>query len=176
MTIQRIIQKFDAYVVKKNKWQLIPGSRLQLFYVVPTIYEGKTILLEDQTLIQTGDVVAEIHLNNPLMKQYDNVGRLMKDVKSELSFFTGHMEEEAYREIKAIFGTTVLHPVAKRLRFSVIDMEPSFRTKMIEKWEALLKKVFGKNHSPSHRKVKTCWMSRASLLKYFGRPYEEKNF
>lgn len=169
MLAEKIMHRFDAFIVKKNNWQYIPNTKHKIFYVVPMKYHGKTLVLEDGVLIQTGDIIAELHLNNPLMKEYGDVAKLMKDLKSEMTILAGASEEMPLKEVKAFFGVTLLHPIAKRLHFSLVELEPSFKAKFLCKWDAFLKKTFSAKKEGDHRKTKSCWLSKQSLQNHFGR-------
>jgi len=167
--IEFLMKKFDGFIVKKNKWETIPNSEIELFYIVPQIYNGKTIKLEDGIIIQTGDKIAEIHINNRIMREYSQYGKIMGDFKKELFCLANEAKYNSnYLNIKAYYGVTILYPLAKRMHFSVIDLDKSIKTYLLYKWDVFLKKVFSVNGNKDNRKSKKCWLSKKTLIYYFG--------
>ncbi len=162
---------FEKTIVKLNRWKYIPGSELKLFYLVPHRYQGDSIEISEDTVIEQGDLVAELHIDNLKMVEVDN------DLKQILPLFRKELEalarvvnkNERFKEIKAIHTTTVLYPIARREGFTVINLENGLKIYLLRFWENFLRIVFRKNKLG--KKVnkfpvpKECWLLRKQLNK-----------
>ncbi|MEX2104577.1 MAG: polysaccharide deacetylase family protein, partial [Bacilli bacterium] len=94
-------------------------------------YKGKPITLDDGLTIYKGDRIAELHLDN------ESLFRMGTSVKSTLQLAIQMIRQveqllpqisqlilihPKYKEVKALFGITMIHRGTKQLGFTVVDL------------------------------------------------------
>lgn len=170
---RRVLSIFERLVVKLNHWKHIPGSSENMLYIVPQVYSGDKIVLEDGTVICNGDTIAEIHVDNL------RVGDIKDDLKTIFRLWNNEFkqiakiadENGAFAQIKAYYCRTVLYPIIRKRGFTILEMNKGVRTVFIGIWENILRVVFKaeKTHDKSIFKIpRECWISRTTILKRYG--------
>lgn len=159
---KNIQRSFEKKYVKFMGLKHIPGSTKELIYLDIKNYKGKNIVL-DKTTIQKGDIVAELHIDNLNVHKIDNSLRtIIKNYQEEMNTLVKACDNiNEYRNIKAVYGTTVLHPLLKYIGFTCFPVKnPVFRF-FLRFWENMLKNSFSteKNNNKSNNDPMTCWVS-----------------
>ena len=169
--IQKIVSFYDRTAVKIHGYETIPGSSLDFFYLVPKVYKGKTITLKDGTKIQKDDSVYELHIVNTHLSQLDtNYGNLLKMLREELAYVASFINQPENHYVKGVFGITLLHRLAKRAGFTIIDMSNPIKRSLFSFGENILRGALSKDSFKQKKKkkkkveAKECWMSRADIL------------
>lgn len=169
---RRVLSIFERLVVKLNHWEHIPGSSENMLYIVPQIYSGDKIVLEDGTIINNGDTVAEIHVDNL------RVGDIKDDLRTIFRIWDNEFKQLAraagdngmFAQIKAYYCRTVLYPIIRRRGFTILEMNKGARTAFIGIWENILRIVFKAGDIRDKSILKTpreCWISRITVLKRY---------
>ncbi|MFP4697196.1 MAG: YkoP family protein [Eubacteriales bacterium] len=158
----------DNIAKKLGKWILIPGTDVGYFYVYQFKYKGKQVTLEDGTIINKGDELVELHLNN---KKYKNVSNSVREIfkifDSEMEkLATAFVEDKRFANVKGIYGRTLLFGVAKKRGFEVSEIESSSMSKFIKIWDSLIKYAYeAKNQKLKFREPKQIWISKEKFIK-----------
>lgn len=168
--LNSLFQKFESYIVKKNNWPYILYSENKLMYIHLYKYKGTDVVLNDGIIIKSGDTIGEVHIDNLKVKnvdnEFNNVATLFSKEMSALKSAIMHGE---YADMKAIYGVTLLHPIAKRFGFTIISFNLGFKKIFLRAWDNILRVVFRKNKLKTHNKFrepKQCWLSREKILKF----------
>lgn len=171
MWIRKVVAFYDRNVVNLRGYKTIPGSTVEFFYLVPKIYKGKPITLKDGTKISKNDSICELHIVNTNLSQLDtDYGSLFKMLREELIHVARYLQQEENQDVQAIFGITLLHRLAKRAGFTIIDINNPIKRKLFSFGENILRGALSKDSSKQKKKkkkveAKECWMSRSDILK-----------
>lgn len=169
-TVSYILGKLDSAIVKIAGWKHIPCSSSNFMYISPYRYKGPTILLKDGTVINKGDWIAELHLDNKGLKALDtSYVNLIRLLRGELKALKSCLVYEPYSNIKAVFGITVFYEIAARQGFTVIDISNTGKRFFGSLWENILRTAFQKRNKKARKKFivsKECWISREQISKY----------
>lgn len=164
----RIVAFYDRNMVKFLGWKKVPGSDLEFLYLVPKIYKGKPVVIDDGTVIRKGDHVFEIHIINTNLDKLDtSYGNLFIMLKQELSQVGVIMQTQEYAEYKALLTVTLLHRLAKRVGFTVHEIENPIQRRMVSLGENILRSALrkGKNEKDGKKRIaKECWISKTQIL------------
>jgi hypothetical protein len=138
-------------------------------YVVPQVYRGKEKKLSDGTIIKEGDLVAEFHIDNLKMDSVKNDLRtIFNYLDEELNALAkAALHNEKFTNVKAYYGRTVLHPLARKRGFTIMDLDLGTRKIFIRIWENILKLVFAKDSMKGNKRFRTpkeCWISKGQLV------------
>ncbi|WP_368652963.1 hypothetical protein AB4Y30_14655 [Ornithinibacillus sp. 4-3] len=97
-----------------------------------TKYKGRTLTLEDGTIIHKNDLLLKIHLHNAeLLKQFqvynNDIRRAMiiyKKVKDILPYLVQYLETTGYNDrVKGMIGITSLYKGCRKLGFEVYSIQ-----------------------------------------------------
>ena len=164
----RVVAFYDKNIVKINGWEKVPGSELGFLYMVPKSHKGKPVTIEDGTVINSGDRYFEIHIiNTNLMNLDTGYGSLFIMLKDELELIGEAMKKEEYKDYKAVLAVTLLHRLAKRAGFTIMEIENPVKRKMVSLGENILRSALrkGKNVKDGKKRVaKECWISRDQIF------------
>lgn len=163
---------FEILVVKSNKWKFIPNSSVKMMYILPHLYHGKNIEISDGTIITNGDSVVEIHIDNLKATKLDNdLKNIRQILNKELESLSNFLyNDKKLKSIKAVHGTTVLYPIAKRAGFTIKNLDKGLKSYGLKLWDNILRLVFRKNSLKSRRilrEPKECWMSSKQLIDFY---------
>lgn len=168
ITIKKLLDKIEGSAIKKRRWTTIPNTRVAYFYVDIMPYKGKELVLIDGTKISKGDIVAELHVNNCNMPEvtFRNIKLFSSNIDEELVLLAKALEQEAYQNIKAIFGRTLLYAFVQRKGFEIIEIRNLWLRFFLNFWDPLIRKVYSKSTAKNDKKrrSKEIWMSRSGLL------------
>lgn len=158
---------FETIFSLLNNWTAIPGSTNRLILLDIKEYKGSAVELSDGTIINKGDRVGEIHVNNLQAKDLNNslpnLNRLMDEEFIALAKAWHH--DEMVHEVKAFYCVTVLYGLIGRKGWEAYNMPDNVLNSMVGFWQSTLKNVFSINKKGSKiRKPKICWISTAKLL------------
>lgn len=171
--ITEIVRLYDKIAVKIHGYKKVPDSPVGFFYLVPTSYTGETIVLKDNTTVKKGEMVLELHIiNTNLSNLNTSYGNLFRMLREELYYVAKYLNQKENQQYKAVFGITLLHRLAKRAGFTVIDIGNPFKRKMFSLGENILRKSLGKESNTKKKTNKTleakeCWMSRDEIIGFF---------
>lgn len=166
--LRNIVAGYDKMAVKIHGYQKIPGSPVGFFYLVPKVYKGKSITLKDGTIINPKDSVFELHLINTNLEHLNTgYGNLFKMLREELYYVGKYLELEENKHYKGVFGITLLHRLAKRAGFTIIEIENPIKRRLFSLGENILRGTLHKKTSkvkPKKVIAKECWISRDEIL------------
>lgn len=96
------------------------------------VYTGsQPIVLEDGERIEKGDLIAELHLDNDMLLKLGHDSRtsmhlairLIRGVEQLLPQALHVLQTDpAYRDVKGLYGITMIHRGTKQLGFTVLDL------------------------------------------------------
>lgn len=165
---KRVVAFYDRNMVKFLGWEKVPGSDLEFLYLVKKVHKGKTVTIDDGTVIRKGDHIFEIHIINTNLDKLDtSYGNLFIMLKKELAQVGLIMQTEEYRDYKALLSVTLLHRLARRVGFSVREIENPLQRRMVSLGENILRSALrkGKNEKDGKKRIaKECWISKAQIL------------
>lgn len=163
-----VIGFYDATLVRMLGWKRVPESDIGFLYLVPKVHRGKSVVIEDGTVIKRGDCYYEIHLVNTNLKNLDTrYGHLFTMLAEELKLIAKHMEKPENRKYKAVLGVTLLHRLARRAGFTIIEIESPVRRKLVSLGENILRSTLRKEKAKKDGKkrvAKECWISQSQLF------------
>ncbi len=101
----------------------IPRATANVLRTQLTRWHGRTITLPDGTHVAKGDLVVELHVNNRALGEFvmhASDWRLLPLIAEDLRALAGAMRTPAFpREVRAVYGFTLLSRAAPRLGFTV---------------------------------------------------------
>jgi peptidoglycan-N-acetylglucosamine deacetylase len=110
----------------------IPDAPFDLLRVQFTRFHGRPITLSDGTSIQSGDRIAELHINNRVMAEVAgqvSSWRLLSMLMGDLRSLARWSRSESFPEgICALYAYTLLNRGASRLGFTLRSRPHSVRT------------------------------------------------
>ncbi|MCT4686463.1 YkoP family protein [Vallitalea sp.] len=172
--MKKLLKKFFAFMnkryIKTHNMIFIPGSKYNYVYIDILEYKGKDVSLSDGTVIKKGDTVAEIHINNDTIKEVP-VTKVIRVFHSEVIAMANVLKDNAdYKNVKAVFGRTVLYPLTKRLGFDVFEMKRGYMKKFIKVWDNLIRVLFSSKEKENvkFREPREVWMSREAIIMNLG--------
>ena len=166
--VNRIVAFYDRNMVRLLGWKKVPGCDLEFLYLVPKVHKGRTVTMDDGTVIHKGDHIFEIHIINTNLDKLDtSYGNLFIMLKQELTQVGIIMQTEEYGKYKALLSVTLLHRLARRVGFSVIEIENPLKRRMVSLGENILRSALrkGKNEKDGKKRIaKECWISKDQIL------------
>ncbi|GKX28375.1 hypothetical protein SH1V18_08550 [Vallitalea longa] len=172
--MKKLLKKFFTHMnkryIKTHNLIFIPGSEYNYIYLDIDKYKGKPVTLSDGTSIKKGDMVIEIHVNNDTVDEVP-VRKVIKVFYSETLALAKQLKSnDEFKDIKAIFGRTVLAPLTKRLGFDVFEMKSGYMKRFLKIWDNLIKIVFSstKKDKVKFREPQEVWMSRDAIINKLG--------
>lgn len=172
--MKKLLKKFFTFMnkryIKTHNLIFIPGSEYDYVYMDVLKHKGKEVRLSDGTVINKGDTVAEIHINNDTIKEVP-VTKVIRVFQAEVVAMAKLLQNnEEYKDIKAVFGRTVLYPLTKRLGFEVFEMKNGYMKKFLKVWDNLIKVVFSSTEKDKvkFREPREVWMSKEAIIKNSG--------
>lgn len=140
------------------------------------IYHGPDILLSDGVTIKDGMTVLEAHISNDKMlelmsgQKEGRAAAMVKVFADEFRLFAEAVQRGEVEEFEAMFGYTLMGPLAKRIGFDVLPLPGTFKIRMITGWQRLLRKAFHSTGkiSKTQRPLQAVWLSKAKLLELYG--------
>ncbi|MBO8137959.1 MAG: polysaccharide deacetylase family protein [Desulfotomaculum sp.] len=145
-------------------------------------YRGKPLSLPDGTLIKPGDLLGELHFDNHLLLNITSqapgpervAASLLRSVKKSLPQVAAVLARDPkYRQVKAVYGITMIHRGAGFLGFSIYDIYPAFLrilTTWYQRWLLIVFHPNGLSHFIKHRTKmvpKMLFMSRKQLIQLY---------
>lgn len=105
-----------------------------ILYIRPMTYKGPPIPLDDGTVIQAGDRVLQLHFNNKMLIEasfhakntMQMITSLLRVLKSTLKRLGEKLESDTYKDIKGMYGVSLMHRGATQFGFSVIELPDGF--------------------------------------------------
>lgn len=164
----KLIEKIDNRLVKSKDYFHIINAEKELLYINLKTYKKKDLLLPNGEIIKSGCIIGEIHVDNQKIKTLDlGFREIVKILKNELDCLAlGLNRDPRLYHVSAFYGRTILYSLLKREGFIILDLDRSFKIRIVEIWTKLLRLVYSKNTiSESDRQVKEFWITRDSLLK-----------
>ncbi len=139
---QRLGQRLDSLIIRiLGIKELHLNGRPTLFCFRLRRYRGRPLILSDGTTIQPRDPIAELHLNNKVLKEITSTGKsperiallTLKELKRSLPALAQWVHSKPHgKNIRAVVGLTMLYRGTERLGFSVF--EPPAVIKGLAKW------------------------------------------
>jgi len=140
-------------------------------------HRGRRVTLEDGTIVNSGDMVGELHVDNRRAAALHETGkgglRFRREVFRALPALARDIETiPEYREIKAVCGASLIWKEGRRAGFESREF-PAFTRWWLGWWERYLMAHF----HPAGRKrlavgdrteLRQIWMSRRALVERYG--------
>jgi hypothetical protein len=182
MFLRKIGQAVDRHYLKKAGAMGIPGSNEQLLLFCFHPYAGKErIRLEDGTVIEPGEPVAELHLSNIRVTQIaaepserTMEWRLLGLLKAEFTILAeACVDGKISDQVKAFYGVNVLVAGARRLGFTLVPIPKGWNRLWLGFWESLLRLVYysfkTKKKAALQRTMDPfeVWISRPELIRRY---------
>lgn len=145
-------------------------------------YRGRPLELDDGGEIKPGDLVIEVHLSNAWVvhrikatnSPAEAIWELTSAFSDDLKYLAQQLVEGKFSpEIKAIHGVTLLHAVARRVGFTVLELPDSLWKRLTWFYLSGLMQTYnlrGAERLAAGAKplvVKEMWMSRLKLLEKY---------
>lgn len=182
MILRPFINLWEKFFSWKENIQTVENSPHGLLRIAFHPYHGEPISLSDEDQINSGDYIAELHINNLTLAK-GKVGDV--EVASDLQLlplFRDEMrnlarlaqERKLDPRVKAIWGVTMMGPGLRRLGFSLKPMKEGQNQTSLKIWMNFLKWVYSPQQDRKHKKNKTgrgpheYWMSVDHLIKKYG--------
>lgn len=156
----------------------IPSAPYDLLHVQFTTHKGQSITLPDDTVINKGDRIGEIHIHNRVMAQYaaDVVSwKLLAMLANDLWALARWTDDPAFpAEVKAFYGFTLLSKGAARLGFTLRDRPHTLHTRLDRFFLTGLMVLYNPSGTGRLRSGTTygsypleVWMSRGELVRRY---------
>jgi hypothetical protein len=154
----------------------VPGAPYNLFLTRFGRYRGQPITLPDGTTVRSGDRVLELHANNRLLARIPGGLALVRQARGDLTALAAWTQRAEYpREVRAIYGFTMLSRGMPRLGFILRDRPITLRVRLerffllglmaLYHGEGLKRLQQGTTFSRYPQEI---WMSIAELQRRYG--------
>ncbi|MBM7855919.1 peptidoglycan/xylan/chitin deacetylase (PgdA/CDA1 family) [Desulfohalotomaculum tongense] len=145
-------------------------------------YRGQPLNLPDGTLIKPGDLLGELHFDNNLLLNITSrapgpeqtATALLRSVKQSLPRVAAVLASDPrYKQVKAVYGITMIHRGARFLGFKIYDIYPAVLriiTTWYQRWLLIVFHPRGLSHFIKHRSKmvpKMLVMSKKQLLQRY---------
>ena len=147
-------------------------------------HRGKSVLLDDDTVVTAGDSLIELHMNNEWFVYNREKfagspgGLLWKSTAAftdDLRALAGQLTDgRLSAEIKALHGTTTLYASARYLGFTITEIPGSLRKCLTTFYLRALRRTYGADSGRAHKiwrkppVIKEVWMSKSKLIEKYG--------
>ena len=155
----------------------IPHAKYELLRFRLVRYRGPEVVLRDGTSIHAGDVVGEIHCDNPAMSDHIRQGRMNHyracrcDLKNLANW---SVQAREALPVKAFYGVTMVWWAAARLGFEVHERKRVLRNRFDRIYMAGLLLVYSNDRAVADCRGSTLsgrprevWLSRAELIRRY---------
>jgi peptidoglycan/xylan/chitin deacetylase (PgdA/CDA1 family) len=179
----RLWKKWERTLHRLLRLESVYGERHSIFRIRRRRYYGPPLTLPDGVILKKGDLVGELHLNNEMMiaalerakSPVQLAAALVKEARQSMPVLSRFvMETEKYRDIKAVYGITMIYRGADPLGFMICDIKESLFGKVATLYLRMYMSVMhpkGKGRLKERRALlvpKRVVMSRAMLLEKYG--------
>jgi len=157
----------------------IPSAPFRLLELRLGSWSHEFVALSDGTIIEEGDLIAELHCNNQniLTLVGDRGGNPFAAAREDLrSLAAWADQDEIGRKIRALFGVTMLTRAASRLGFTVRAERPNIRRRFEYVYMTGLLLLYAAdgmrrltNGATPRTYPQEVWMSRRELIRRYGR-------
>lgn len=161
----------------------VVAGRPSIFRIRRSFYRASPVRLADGSQLNPGDPIADLHFVTDALLGAHAVtrgpvqlaaylARLAEDSLHVLADFV--TQTEAYRDVVAVHGITIIHRGARRLGFTVWDLPPGFRRSFLSLYlRAFLSTMHPETLSRTQQRrellhVKHVAMSRELLVQRYG--------
>ena len=160
-----LIGIMDKSYHKKHHLILIPGCKNECFYINSHPYEGEEKVLEGGIRIKKGDPIIEIHMNNQKSDELKDIKIIMRVLKEALQALAVLFQTQEYKDCKAVYGNTLLYPIAERFGFEVLKVEENDVDKAGQLWENIIKYAYSEKGKKLESRVsKEIWYEKNRLV------------
>lgn len=163
-------------------WPLteVPQSPNRTFGMRILPYRGEPLMLADGTRVEPGAPICELHCNNAVVLAITQAGKInpyraARDDLASLARWVAQASEA--REVRAIYGFTLLGPAAARLGFSVKRGESSIKQHFVRLFMTGLLVIYSREGLSRIWRGSTAgsypcevWMSRRELIARYATP------
>lgn len=171
------------------KLKQVGDSSDPTFYYRVVTYTGKDVDLTEGSRIVKGDLVAELHFDNKMLSDIAMTSkspiatgiRMLREVEQALPQLAVQLEDDPdAKDIKAVYGVTMIHRGADRLGFEVLKLPDGWFARTSRIYLRILVKVLtNKKHSNNARSRREPITPRMLLMPvqrikhYAGKVHEE---
>lgn len=140
-----------------------PLSADSAFKMAVRKYRGKSLKLMDGTVVQSGDLLGELHFDNTLLLKITSQSTgpeqagltLLRHVKKSLPLLAEVLSKDpVYRQLKAVAGITLINRGGDFLGFNSFDLSPrifKLVTTCYQRWLLVVFHPRGLSHLWQHR-------------------------
>lgn len=143
---------WDSVILRLLKVEQVTlDGRPTLFRTALRKYTGPEIKMPCGKLLQRGDQICELHINNDLLMEIlggeispDRIAlRLVKELRRSLPALAGHIStSRSYRQIGVLAGITLLHRPSLKMGFVAADIPSPALRRIISAYQGLLLSVY----------------------------------
>ncbi|OPJ62235.1 YkoP family protein [Clostridium oryzae] len=165
-----LISGIDNLIVRLCGWTHIPYTTTNFLYISKHRYKGKTLQLKNSTIINKGDIVIEIHIDNKNLKNINTTSyvNLVRSFKSEINVLKKcFTEQQNFKNVKAVYGISAFFHITSRCGFETMEIQNPIRRIFTSIWENLLRHVLKTSKNKLRKNFvisKECWISKDDLL------------
>ena len=181
----RIWAWYERWDLRLRPNQPIPGAPYGICQVTFVPYRGEPFELPDGTLVERGDLVCRLHICNPVLMRTvaKGVWHVETALTEDLRALAAAIEREQLpREIRAIFGITVLARAGPRLGFVVRRRQRTVKRFLDRVYLQGLLALYCRqgverlaHHKTSGGWPEEVWMSRTQLLRRYAAPFHDRS-
>ena len=170
-----------------SKWLHIEPLRkdkISLMNIELRRYRGQPVELDDGTIITSGNLLIELHLNNAWFLNYRNQTanstddmrwRISTAFTEEMKYLAGQFNQgKLDAGVKALHGITMLDSPARRHNFTVTELPDSLRRRLTTFYLSGLRRFYYSRKGDEYARLrkppvlKEVWMSKSRLLENYG--------
>jgi hypothetical protein len=157
----------------------VPGAPHGLLVVRFTAFRGRPIELPDGTRVAAGDLIAELHLHNPVVSQVAHQADawdLLRMFIADLRAFAAWSQQPDFpSEMRALYGVTLLGRAGTRLGFTLRERTRTLRALLDRFFMTGLLALYSPKGIERLRQGTTygsypieIWISRRELVRRYG--------
>lgn len=158
----------DFIYSKIDNLQPIPNSKDNTFYYSIQKYKGKNFQLVDGTIIQHGDCIIELHINNKNSDLFGNeIKSILKSYNTEMKLLAKALvNHPKLSEVKFIYARTLFYPIVNKKGFEIREIDNKILKKFLKIWDNLIKYAYeDSKHKIKFREAKEIWISSEKFIK-----------
>ncbi len=149
--VKSIIVQWEKLICRIKRIQPLEGSNYGLLCIRKTKYKGETLRLTDNSFLNKGDCIIELHLSNIVLAKgivAENATvsldlQIISYMRGELFILGRYLRLQGIdSRIKSIGGVTIHGPGIRRLGFSLYPGKNTLSNSLVFIWMRILRWTF----------------------------------